>query len=137
MGEGCHSILSHDFFQQIGSINIDHQLRTKIEVLEIFKKIHNPKILLTCIASIEVRSIEAMSSILEAMKSYGATDYSYIDVHKMADNLENGHSLVFVEALALEKPTFLEFTDGIGLFENFFLKIFEPPLIINSMEISF
>lgn len=123
--EGSHALLSYSFFRQIGEFESKHYNKAKDEVLEIYKYMSNHKIILTCLTCMELNSSRNMSDILKIMEALGATDFQYIDVHKIADNLADGHSMKFLKALELEDPTLEELTKGISLFENLFLKIFE------------
>jgi hypothetical protein len=122
--EGSHAPLALSFFKQIGNFEISHYTKAEKEILEIYKNIQNKIVLLTFISCVEIWSGQAMDKISKIMKEYGATDFKYIDVHKIADNISCGHSMKFLKALELEKSSLIEIKKGIQLFKNLFLKIF-------------
>lgn len=66
-----------------------------------------------------------MEKIPELMKTYGATNFQYVEVHRAADGIEDGHGATFLEALEQEKPLPEEVENGMKLFENFYLNIFK------------
>lgn len=125
MGEGCHALLSMEFFKQLGNPTIKHFEKTEQEVKEIYKYMDNEIVLLTLIACIEICSPIMMKKICATMENHGATDFHYIDVHKVADNDTDGHGQKFVQALMMENPNPSDVELGISLFINFFSKIFK------------
>lgn len=124
MGEGSHASLAHCFFEQIGNFESSHYKKTREEINSIYEALGNHKIMLSFLTCTEMWSSVAMPLILEAMKQYGATDFQYVEVHAIADNTEDGHSIKFLNALVLESPTKEEIEKGVSLFENLFGKIF-------------
>lgn len=122
--EGCHALLSHLFFQQLGHIKIEHHKKTKDEISQIYIYLNNPLVMLTFLTCTEMWSAKAKPIIWEAMKKYDVQNFYYIDIHKAADNIEDGHSVKFLRALEKENPSYLDVVNGIQLFEQLFTKIF-------------
>lgn len=122
--EGSHAPLCHDFFQQIGLFETKHYRKAANEISAIYKTLGNPAVLLTFLTCLELLSSHIMPFITNKMREYGATDFSYVEAHKIADNSEDGHGIKFLESLVLQKPSVFELDLGIKLFHDLFKKIF-------------
>ncbi len=105
--EGSHVILAHSFFNQLGSFEVKHYDKAKTEIHEIYKHIRNKNVLLTVLSCLEIASAPLMEKIPVLMRNFGATDFKYIDIHKFADNSDDGYGIKFLLALHSEKPHLL------------------------------
>lgn len=122
--EGCHAILALSFFKQLGEIRIDHYQKAEKEIHEVYKNINDGIILLTLITCIELWSANAMNKIMKVMQDNNVSDFYYIEIHKMVDNHKDGHSNQFLQVLETENSDLEKIKQGMILFKNLFVKIF-------------